>query len=161
MTLANTVLARLSEWRPPQGRQTLAVTDPASGWTAALTADRADVVGCLVWEIALRRDAASADGPQDLRAWAEGAAARVTGLLEPLAVHEVDSGRNEALLRSTGPSRRSDQLFYYEVLLRGTTAAVVRRYQASPQSIERRQQVAFALTHEALAQFVANLAGVK
>src|SRR5262249_37908973 len=132
-----------------------------SGWTALVTADRADVVGCLAWEVALRRDASAAGGPRDLRAWAEGAAARGTGLLEALKVHEIDSGRHEALLRSSGPAQRGEQLFYYEVLLRGTTEAAVRRYQAAHDGKERRQQVAFALTHEALAQLVANLAGAK
>ncbi len=89
--------------------------------------------------------------------WAKGVAKRVTGLLEALWVLEIDAQRNEALLRSTEPSRRSAELFYYEVLLKGTQAANVCRYQASPGG-GRREQVPFVLTHEALANFVRDLA---
>src|SRR5262245_37908383 len=160
MTLENTVLGKLAEWRPPAGRQTLTVTDPASGWTALVTADRSDVVGCLAWEVSLRRAAADG-GPEDLAGWAAGAASRVSSLLEPLKVHEIDAERNEALLRSVGPARRGERLFYYEVLLRGTTEATVRRYQATHNGAERRQQIPFALTREALARFVADLAGAR
>jgi hypothetical protein len=65
--------------------------------------------------------------------------------------------RNEGLLRSTAPSRRGDTLFYYEVLLRGTSGAEVRRYQTKDSSTAPREQVAFALTHEVLAKLVADL----
>src|SRR6266540_2468632 len=102
MTLENTLLEKLSEWRPPQGRQTLNV--PGGGaWAVALTADRSDVLGCLVWELALQRTAPAPSGAT-LQGWAERIADRVTGLLEPLKVHEVDAERNQALLRSDGPS---------------------------------------------------------
>jgi hypothetical protein len=160
MTLENTLLAKLAEWRPAAGRQTLTVTDPASGWTALVTADRNDVVGCLAWEVALRRSPDAPGGPTDLRSWAEGAA-RAAGLLEPLKVHEIDAERNEALLRSAAPTQRGEHLFYHEVTLHGTREAVLRRYQASPSGAERRQQVAFALTHESLAKCLAGLAGAK
>ena len=75
--------------------------------------------------------------------------------LEAQEVHEVDVERNEALLRSDTPTQRGDALFYYEVLLhnRGTG---VRRYQASATG-GARQQVAFPLTHEALAKLAADL----
>src|SRR5262249_22519771 len=92
-----------------------------------------------------------------LSAWAERVAGRVTGLLEPLKVVEVDAERGEALLRSDQPTQRGEKLFYYEVLLQNTTAASVRRYRALPGN-GRREQVAFALTKEALAKFVADLA---
>jgi hypothetical protein len=160
MTLENTLLAKLAEWRPAAGRQTLTVADPDSGWTALVTADRADVVGCLAWEVALRRDASTSGGPADLRSWAEGAA-RAAGLLEPLKVHEIDAERNEALLRSAAPTQRGEHLYYHEVLLRGTSEAVLRRYQAAPSGPERRKQVAFALTHESVAKCLAGLAAVK
>ncbi len=31
------------------------LTDAASGWTVSLAADRCDELGCLVWELNLRR----------------------------------------------------------------------------------------------------------
>jgi hypothetical protein len=155
MTVHETLLQRLAEWRP-QGRQTLAVAPEDACWTVAVTADRCDEVGCLVWELTLRRTAAPATG-WSVKAWAERAADRVTGLLEPLKVLEVDTLRDEALLRSDEPARRGEQLHYYELLLKGSGEAQLRRYRAAPNGQARREQEAFALTHEALAKVAADL----
>src|SRR5215470_8087547 len=125
MTLENTVLAKLAEWHPPAGRHTLTVPDGAA-WAASVTADRSDALGCLVWELAVRRTAEAPAG-ETLRGWAERIAGRVVGLLEPLKVHEIDAERNEGVLRSVAPSQRGESLFYYEVLLYGTSAATVHR----------------------------------
>jgi hypothetical protein len=156
MTLDETLLQRLAEWRPAgEGRQTLNLPGEGSGWRIALTADRCDDLGCLTWELQLTRTAPAVDGGT-LRAWAEQSASRVTGLLEALQVVEVDEARGEALLRSDEPRRRGENLFYYEVLLRSTREALVRRYQAVSLA-GRREQVAFALTHEVLAKLVTDL----
>lgn len=155
MTLDEKVLQRVAEWRPPAGRQTLHLPDAGSGWSLALTADRNDELGSLAWELTLRRSAPQAG--LTLADWAHRVAGRVTGLLEPLKVVEIDPQRQEALVRSTGPTQRGDRLFYYEVLLKGTREAEVRRFRASSQPGERREQVAFALTHEALAKLVADV----
>jgi hypothetical protein len=50
---------------------------------------------------------------------------------------------------------------YYEVLLAGTTGATIRRFQGSRLGQNRRQQVAFAVTHEVLADLVADLAAAR
>src|SRR5438105_5392169 len=121
MTLDDTLRQKLADWRPPGGRSDLTVPDAGSGWTATVTADRCDELGCLVWEMTLRRGPAAVARGLDLTTWAHGAARRVTGLLEPLKVIEIDGLRNEGLLRSDGPTQRGDKLSYYEVLLRGTT----------------------------------------
>ena len=104
------------------------MTDEAGGWAVTLEADRCDQVGCLAWELTVRLNAPPAAG---LQAWADGIAGRVTGLLEPLRVVEVDGLRREAQLRSEQPGRRADQLFYYEVLVREPGLVTVRRYQAA------------------------------
>jgi hypothetical protein len=157
MTLDETVLRKLADWQPSRGsRQTLAVPDEGSGWAVSFAVDRHDELGSALWEFSLQRIAPTPSGVT-LESWAHGVAKRVTGLLEPLRVLEIDAQRNEALLRSNEPSRRSADLFYYEVLLKGTQAANVRRYQASPGG-GRRQQLSFVLTHEALAKFVRDLA---
>lgn len=156
MTLDETVLRKLADWQPPRGsRQTLAVPDEGSGWAISLVVDRHDELSSVMWETNLQRMAAVPDGVT-LQSWAYGIAERVTGLLEPLEVLEIDAQRNEALLRSHEPTRRGADLFYYEILLKGTQAANVRRYQASPGG-GRREQVPFVLTHEALAKFVRDL----
>ena len=157
MTLDETVLQKLADWQPPRGsRQTLAVADEGSGWAVSLTVDRHDDLSSALWEIHLQRVVAAPAG-LTLEGWANGVTQRVTGLLEPLWVLEIDVQRNEALLRSNEPSRRNADLFYYEVLLKRTQAAIVRRYQASPGG-GRREQVPFVLTHEVLAKFVRDLA---
>jgi len=158
MTLAEQLLTNVAKWRPENGRQTLNLPDQGTGWTVALTADRSDELSCLIWELNLRRVAT----PEPrigaaLQAWADRVAGRVTGLLEPLKVIEVDVPRDETLLRSTQPAQRSEQLFYYEVSLKGTGVADVRRYRASHEFGARREQVPFVLTHEALAKLAGDL----
>ena len=156
MNLSETVLRKLSEWHPSgAGRHVLAASN--AGWTVSVTADRCDSMGCLVWELSLTRKTAAA-ASVSLSSWAEGVAKRVQSLAEPLKVIEVDTVRNEALLRSQEPSPRGEQVFYYEVLLRGTQSATLRRYQAQHTAGSHRQQVGFVLTHEALAKLAEDVA---
>lgn len=157
MTLDETVLQKLANWQSARGsRQILAVPDEGSGWAVSLTVDRHDELSSALWEVDLQRVAPRRDDVT-LESWAKDVAGRVTGLLEPLRVLEIDAQRNEALLRSNEPTRRSKDLFYYEVLLKGTRAASMRRYQGSPGG-GHREQVAFVLTHEALAKLISDLA---
>jgi len=158
MTWNDTILQKLADWRPEAtGRQVLAIDDEGEGWAAAITADRNDELGCLLWEATLRRT--SAEGAESLPAWAEQVAGRVTGLVEPLKVIEVDLPRNEAMLRSVKPHQRGDQLYYFEVILKGTSEATLCRYQASHDSGKPQAQVGAPLTHEGLARVIADLAG--
>jgi hypothetical protein len=157
MTLDATLLERLVNWHPPRdSRQTLAVADEGAGWTASITADRHDDLGSAIWEMTLRRRRALTRSTDDLKNWAHRAAVRVTGLLEPLQVVEVDTLRDEALLRSSQPRKRGMGLYYYEALFKGVNEVYVRRYQGRREG-GRREQVAFTLTHETLAQFAADL----
>lgn len=159
MTLNETLQQKLSEWKPGgEGRQVLTAAAADAGWTAVVTADRADSVGCLVRELGLSRTGATPPG-LTLRSWADQTAKRVTGLLEPLAVHEVDDARGEAILRSQTPAQRGGQLSYYELRLRGTAAATLGRYQASHVPGSHREQVGFGLTHEVLARVAEDIAG--
>jgi hypothetical protein len=153
MNLEETLLQNLAEWRFDNGRQTLTVAHPESGWTTAVLADCGDRVGCRVWELNLTRPESAPSA--DLKTRAERLAGRATGLMEPLRLIEVDAQGDTALLRSAAPQKRGDDLFYYEVLLRSAGAGV-RRYQASTTS-GTRQQIAFPLTHEALAKLGADL----
>jgi hypothetical protein len=117
-------------------------------------ADAADALACRLWEVQIDRTAPlSAELPLAERA--ARTAGRVTGLLEPLRLVEIDP-QGVAQLRSSGPQQRGDDLFYYEVLLRADGGSSLRRFHASRTSASR-EQVAFALTHEALAKLVADL----
>jgi hypothetical protein len=158
MTLPELLLARLSNWRPSgAGRQVWSESFPTSGWTVQLVADRADTLSCLVWELTLTRTAEPPAG-LTLKTWAVAIAERVTGLLEPLKLHEVDDSRAQAILRSEAPAQKGDALAYYEVQLQGLNTAVVRRFTAS-KTASGRTQVAYALTHEVLAKLAGDIAG--
>jgi hypothetical protein len=158
MTLNEAILQKVAEWRPKAGEgQGLSVADESSGWAVNVTADRNDELGCLVWELSLRRPTAPALSTDGLKAWAEHAAKHVTGLLEPLHVVEVDTERPEALLRSERVTQRGNALHYYEARLKANHEAVLRRFQGSHEEGKPRRQVPFALTHEALAKVVGDL----
>jgi len=129
-----------------------------SGWTAVVHADRCETLGCLVREVTLKHAPAEGTSLPPLKDWANRVATKATGLLEPLRVLEVDEGRQTALLRSNDPSRRGEDVSYYELLLEGAGTATFRRYHASRTTGGRRDQVAFAFTHEALAKLIADVA---
>jgi hypothetical protein len=153
MSLDVLLVEKLAKWRPDSDRATLHAS--GDGWSAAVTAECVDSVGCRLWELSLRRTAETA--AVELKTHAEQVCQRVTGLLEPLRLVEVDEPRNTALLRSEEPGRLGEERYYYEVLLTGDGSSEVRRYQAPRESQPRRQQVAFTLTHEVLAKLVGDL----
>jgi len=159
MTLDEPLLARLADWRPAGvGPHTFqnALTSPA--WTLALTADRAETLGCLATELSVWRK--PEERPVDAAAltqWAVRTVQRVTGLLEPLKLIEVDVTRAEALLRSERPAVHGDAVEYYGLLLRGEHTATLRRFRAPRTGAGKRKAVPFALTHEAVAKLAADL----
>jgi hypothetical protein len=152
MTVNEALLQKLGKWKP-SGRQTLAAD--AAGWSVAVTADRGDELGCLVWDLTVSRSPAPAEGVA-VREWADRVAGRARGLMENLKLVEVDAERRQALLRSDEPTRRGDDIFYYEVLLTGGGSGSVRRFQGGRPN-GRREQVPFALTHEVLAKLSGDL----
>jgi hypothetical protein len=158
MTLVETVRRKIAEQPPSsEGRRVIAIPDEGSGWSVAVTGDRWDEVGCHVWELALRSGRPLTADSSMLATWAQQAAERVTGLLESLKVVEVDPARNEALLRSDVPAWQQDNVAYYEVLLSGLGRATLQRFRGSRQPGQRRQQIVFSLTHEALAKVAGDL----
>lgn len=158
MTLAESLLPKLSEWRPAgDGRHSWGSTFPTEGWSVRLTADRADSLACLLWEMSLTRiGEPSAD--LTLKSWAMAIAKRVSGLAEPLSVYEVDESREEAILRSESPSHKGEALSYFEVHLAGLKCATIRRFTAERPATGR-AQVVFPITHEALAKLAGDIAG--
>ena len=155
MTLESTLRTRIADLPSAPGRHTLTVQEQA--WTVALTLDSHDRLGCLLWDLTVRRDAPLPGSPTD---WAARIAGRVTGLLESLKLHEVDAARQQTLLRSATPTARDNGVQYYEVVLQGTAEATLRRHQGYHQP-HPREQVAFALTYESLAKLVADLTSEK
>src|SRR4051794_524614 len=125
MTLAETLLSKLSDWRPAgEGRHSWTEAVPDTAWTVHVEADHADTLGCRAWEFALTR---TGDAPTGLtlHKWADAIASRASGLMEPLKVLEVDEPRQEAILRSTAPAKKGENVLYYELKLTGLTNAVL------------------------------------
>lgn len=154
MTPIETLTETLAAWQPHgPGLKSWSHAHPEGGWDVNLTADRSDSVGCVTWELKLQRTNPAPAG-LTTRGWADRIATRVTGLLEPLKIIEVDDAGAEAILRSATPSKRGSSVGYYEVALTGTEKAVVRRFQADVGAGTPRTQVGYALTHEVLAKLV-------
>ena len=161
MTLADTLLEKLNRLSPDATvRRTLSFLDPTTATAVRLEVDMLDALGCQLWEVAVTRSPSEANRLQSvgLGVWACRVADEVTGLLEPLKVLEVDDARGQALLRSESPAQKSDDLFYYEVLLNKTGAATLRRFH-NTKTPGKREQVSFVVTREALGKVVGDLAG--
>jgi hypothetical protein len=95
--------------------------------------------------------------PQALRAWGDRLAARLTYLMEPLVVLEVDAHAGEAELRSQSPTPRGDRRAFYEVRLRREGSLSLRRT-AYDEQARRRQAVPCQMTLEVLERLADDLA---
>lgn len=156
MNLANILRQKLVETPPVKDRHHLLASSPDLPWSATLTFEKRDELSGLVWEMVLHRTGPEPAG-ETLHSWAERIAQRTLGLMEPVKVVEIDPLRHEGFLRSADPVRHGNGALYFEVFLKGTKQALVRRYQAAADKNGRREQVAFALTHEALCKLVDDL----
>lgn len=155
MMLAGSLHESLNAWHPVgDGRQTHSHTQGA--WTVTITADRADSVGCAIWELTVSRVVVG-EAKRPVRDWAERIAKRASGLLESLRVHEVDDQRNEAILRSQSPSKKGSKAQYYEIHLSGNEVATMKRFAADTNAGTRREQIAFSLTNEVIGKLSEDL----
>jgi len=152
MTLENTLSQQLRQAEPGGFHV------QSDGWNVTLAADKCDTLSCALKELSLEKNAPI---QEDLKAWATRIADRVTGLLEPLCVLEVDQPLGKALLRSETPMVRDGKSLYYELRLERTTrtAATLHRYMADRQQGEKRVAVPFVLTHDAIVKVVADILG--
>jgi hypothetical protein len=92
-----------------------------------------------------------------LRAWGERLAGRVTYLMEPLKVLEVDAAGGEVHIRSQSPTARDDQRSYYEVrLFKQGTLRMERS--TFDESSRRRRRVPCHLTREVLERLADDIA---
>ncbi len=84
-----------------------------------------------------------------LREWGTRLAGRVTYLMEPLKVLEIDAAGGEVDLRSQSPTGRNDHRSYYQVRLVKQGALVMER-RAFDEGSRRPKTVACHLTREVL-----------
>ena len=92
----------------------------------------------------------------DLKAWADRIAARVTYLMEPLVVLELDEKEFQVELRSKTPTPRDGRRSYYELVLSCDGSAVLERV-AFKEADRKRETVPFQLTREVLERLVNDL----
>lgn len=150
MTLENTLRQQLN--KSESGGFHVSLGD----WTLTLVTERQDSLSCAVKELTLEKAGATRE---ELRPWAERLAASATGLMERLRLIELDDAQAKALLRSDAPARKDGKAFYYELVLsRGDrSTASLRRF--AGQHGEKREAVAFTLTHDAIVKLVEDIVG--
>jgi hypothetical protein len=124
------------------------------GSAIELDLDQVDNLACALHRVQV---VPAAPGSADLAKRSQLIAARVTGLLEPLRVVEVDMPLGKAQLRSQSPSlTEGDARAYYELLLEASGRATLRRFLAQADSTHR-EPIPFTLTREALAKLLCDL----
>jgi hypothetical protein len=155
MTLEKTLLQKVPDWRPtPHERATLTVAADDGPWSVRLTVDRCEELSAALWELRLERlSSPLALTPEQLENWAK-AVIQPSGILDPLAIIEIDRTRGRAQLRSASPTEREGRLSYYEILLSKCGQIDVRRYLAGR---TEREQIVFVMTHENLARLAGHL----
>nr|BAL54200.1 hypothetical conserved protein [uncultured Planctomycetota bacterium] len=148
MTLGETLQQNLA--RPIRQPQTFTI-EAAQGARVEADVEASDALACRLRGLRVQRPAQDAE---PLPQWAHRVARQASGLLEPLAVHEIDTQRGEARLRSQTPSQKGDEVHYYEAVLNTTGQASLHRYRASYNPHQPREPIPFTLTHEAVGKLV-------
>jgi hypothetical protein len=92
---------------------------------------------------------------KELTAVADQLAAKLTYLLEPLRVIEIDGTAGAVQMRSSQPSQRSDRSSYYELLVRRGGSIAFERYEKQP-SLSR-SVIPAILTREVLFRLVSDM----
>jgi len=93
-----------------------------------------------------------------LKEWGERLAKRVTYLMEPLKVLEVNDQGGEVQMRSQNPTPRADQRAYYEMRLFRQGKLQMERF-AFDDTTRQRRQVPCQLTRETLERLADDIAG--
>ena len=127
MSLADDVQRALDRVQA-SGSGSLNVAVPPGNLRADLSA--VDRVGCSFRELALHTDALQGADTRRLEQCASAIASRLTYLLEPLRVLEIDDQARVVQLRSVPPSQQGDLRSYYEVQVREGGSIILRRFEA-------------------------------
>ena len=114
-----------------------------------------DRLGCAVSRLNIASPALAAASLERLQSVGQALAARLTYLLEPIAVLECDADEQTVQMRSQPPQRQNRQTYYYELLV-GRGRLELRRYVKDPD--QRRRCVAAHLTREVLLRLTGDLA---
>lgn len=156
MSLSRKIAAALDEntkvYAPPC---VVAVEEGAHRLTLDLTA--LDTVGIAFDSLEFATTVRPEWSSDALRSWGERLAGRVTYLMEPLKVLEVDAAGGEVHIRSQNPTTRDDQRSYYEVRLYKQGTLRMERSTFDEVS-RRRQRIPCQLTREVLERLADDVA---
>jgi hypothetical protein len=107
-----------------------------------------DAIGCSFLTLAYSTDKLAGLPIDELKKLSESLIARLTYLLEPIGIVEVDRDRASVQLRSKPPQKGDDGTSYYELMVRRGGDVTLSRYQKKPGQI--REIVSAHVTREVL-----------
>ena len=153
MNLSQKIVAAVDSSRSDAPYEISAEHDGASVTLAIRTADGVGIAfDSLVFRCDRYRDADS----RTLAAWGDRIKSKVTYLLEPLAVIEVDTLGGEVELRSQPPTTRDGRRGYYEIRLDRAGSLKLCRF-AFDDTAKSRVQVPCNLTREVVERLIDDL----
>lgn len=115
-----------------------------------------DSLSCAFRELRLSADELKTVPFETLKVWADNLCQKVTYLLEHIGPLELDTAAETVLIRSTPPTRQSDQTAFYEILVKAPGALSLRRYTRGAHDAER-QSSDIRITHEVLVKLASDL----
>jgi hypothetical protein len=117
-----------------------------------------DAIGCSFLTLAYSTDKLASSSLDELKKISESLISRLTYLLEPIGVVEVDRDRAAVQLRSNPPQKGDDGTNYYELMVRRGGDVTLSRYQKKPGQI--REIVPANVTREVLQRLAEDFVAV-
>jgi hypothetical protein len=116
-----------------------------------------DSVGIALDRLEFSRSDRTEWSSPELNAWGERLAARITYLLEPLKVLEIDAGGGEVQIRSQAPTARAETRGYYEIRLFKNGTLRLERF-VFDEASRQRKPTAAQFTREVLERLADDIA---
>ncbi len=135
------------------GSQSIALTDAGQALACELAA--LDTIACSFTGLSLRSASLTSKTAPELKTIAEGLAAKLTYLLEPISPIETDEAGCTVQMRSTPPQRDANRTTYYELLVARTGSLNLVRYSRTAGNV--REIVPAHVTREVLCRLVGDL----
>jgi hypothetical protein len=145
MNLHDQINQELARIRAAGGGGVLTADAPNGRLECDLTS--VDAIGCAVDQFSFHTGRLTGASLEKLKKIGEDLSRRVTYLLEPIAIIEIDAEGITVQLRSSPPSQENGVTTYYELTI-NPSGLNLRRYQS--QSGQPRQAIPAHFTHEAL-----------
>jgi hypothetical protein len=134
---------------------TVTVEDSPDRLTLHLTA--LDTVGVAFTALEFAATNRTSWTSEALKSWGDRLSARVTYLMEPLKVLEIDAGGGEVQIRSQNPTPRAEQRGYYEMRLFRNGSLRMERF-VFDETTRQRRQTPCQLTLEVLERLADDIA---